>query len=208
MSSVRRTMRGLIATMAAGGLATTLVLGTGVSAAAPRARAATHAQASWRGFRWFEPSRAPAGWVSSTLPSGGDALFHPASLRSVLHDSRSIAFGRTDAKGRVLVYLNATPEQGGERLATWPAFRLQHNREESKDVHEDAQATGLPFVGGTGSCVIDEYVSRFHANPYREIACFVQGSTSSSVVVAAALRSRWNSAFPLLALAIKSYQVR
>ena len=48
-------------------------------------------------------------------------------------------------------------------------------------MHEVAEASGLPFHGGTGSCVIDEYVTALAGHHYREIACFVQGRTAASV---------------------------
>jgi hypothetical protein len=66
----------------------------------------------------------------------------------------------------------------------------------------------LQFVGAKGSCVIDDYFSRVHVHHYREIACFVQGRTEASVVVAAALESDWTRAAPLLERAISAYRAR
>jgi hypothetical protein len=190
-----------------GGIAALLSVGATVGLASPRPGAPSWTAALPRGFRWFEPGPAPANWRRATLPSGGAILSYPASLSAVRGDSASISVGRTDRSGRVLVYLNATPKQAAERLATWPAFRLAHNRDESKDVHEDARAFGLAFIGGTGSCVMDDYVTRVKDRSYREIACFVEGSATSSVVVAAALRSQWKHNARLLERAVESYQV-
>jgi hypothetical protein len=43
---------------------------------------------------------------------------------------------------------------------------------------------------------------------YREVACFVQGQTTASVIVAAALVSEWPRYAPQLIRAIESWQVR
>ena len=83
---------------------------------------------------------------------------------------------------------------------------MAHNRGEDKTVQEDAHAVGLPFFGGVGSCVIDHYITKFHANHYREIACFVQGRTTASVIVAAALESDWPQAAPVLERAVSVYR--
>jgi hypothetical protein len=185
-----------------------LAFGPAVGAASPSSGAPSRIHALPSGFRWFEPAQAPAGWKRSALPSGGAVLSYPASLARVRGDSTSISVGRTDTSGRVLVYLNVTPKQAAERLATWPTFRIQHNRLESKDVHEDARAFGLAFIGASGSCVMDDYVTRgAKSNDYREIACFVRGSATSSVIVAAALRSQWQRSARLLERAVESFQV-
>jgi hypothetical protein len=88
-------------------------------------------------------------------------------------------------------YLNLTPRQGTEMLANWPSFRIQHLREEesSKDVRLIASAHGLGFRSGRGSCVIDSY--RTSRARYREIACLVAGTHTSSVLVGAAPSKTW-----------------
>jgi hypothetical protein len=87
-------------------------------------------------------------------------------------------------------YLNATPRQGRETLANWPSFRIQHLREdETTDVRLIASAHGLRFRSGRGSCVIDSY--RTSRTRYREIACLVAGSRTSSVLVGAAPSKTW-----------------
>jgi hypothetical protein len=158
-------------------------------------------------FRWFVARPAPKVWKRLSLPSGGAVLSYPPLLVRTHSDSGSISVSEKDPNGRILLYLNATPKQSNERLTTWPTFRLRHNRDESDSVREDAHAFGLPFIGGKGSCVIDDYYSRVKVNHYREIACFVQGHTTASVIVAAALQSHWGQAAALLERAVSAYRV-
>jgi hypothetical protein len=66
----------------------------------------------------------------------------------------------------------------------------------------------VTFRGSTGSCVINQYVTRTGARHYQEIACLVQGRTSASVIVAAAPAAAWTRASPLLLRAVAAYQVR
>lgn len=159
-------------------------------------------------FRWLVPAPAPSGWKHAGLPSGGAVLWYPPSLSVIKGDRTSVSVATRDKSGRVLVYLNSTPQQGSENLGNWPQFRIAHNRGESTQVHRDAAAVGLGFLGAVGSCVIDHYITRHHANHYREIACFVQGNTAASVVVGAALQSEWTRAAPLLERAISAYRAR
>lgn len=197
--AVSRRRVAIVATFAA--FASAAGLGTSAQASASEPRKASP------GFGWFEPSRAPAGWKHVRLLSGGAVLSYPASLGRIHSDAASVSFGTHDRSGRILVYLNVTPKQGNESLANWPAFRIRHNRGESDAVHEDGHAVGLWFIGGKGSCVIDHYETRVKVNSYREIACFVRGRTTASVIVATALRSRWARAATLLERAVESYRV-
>ena len=113
-----------------------------------------------------------------------------------------------DKSGIYLAYLNVTPKQGAERLDTWPSFRAEHLREESAlSVHEDAHALSLSFRGGTGSCVIEDYVTRAKNHHDHEIACFVQGSRSASVLVAAAPSYAWGKYAAQLERAISAFRV-
>ncbi len=135
-------------------------------------------------------------------------LSYPPSLRSIPGDRGTVSVAEKDRAGRILVYLNATPTQGDERLASWPEFRIaRHHAESEHSIHEDARAVHLVFRGGTGSCVIDDYVTRVKANHYREIACLVQGRTAVSVIVAAALASDWARSAALLERAVAAYRV-
>lgn len=182
-------------------IAVSVVFGASLTARVSSASTATPAK-----FRWLVPAPAPSGWKHRRLSAGDATLAYPSSLALIHSDRGSVSVQRTDSSGRVLVYLNATPKQGAETLTNWPAFRMAHNRAEDKTVQEDARAVGLPFYGGVGSCVIDHYITKFHANHYREIACFVQGRTAASVIVAAALESEWPRAVTLLERAVSAYR--
>src|SRR5436190_1174388 len=87
-----------------------------------------------------------------------------------------------------------------------PAFPPLHPAAAS--AHQVAAAAGVKFRGGTGSCLIDDYVTRIGAHHYQEIACLVQGRTSASVIVAAAPAAMWAQARPLLLRAVASYLIR
>jgi hypothetical protein len=56
--------------------------------------------------------------------------------------------------------------------------------------------------------VVDDYISRAHANHYREIACLVRGARATSVVVAATPAADWARYSGLLKQAVDSYAVR
>lgn len=141
------------------------------------------------------------------MPTGGALLSYPPTLAPIHSDSASFSAARRGPGGRVLVYLNITPKQGNETLSNWVAFRIAHNRGESQAVHLDGQAAGLRFLDARGTCVLDDYRSRVKVNHYREIACFVQGRTTSSVIVAAALQSQWAQSQPLLERAVEAFVV-
>jgi hypothetical protein len=159
------------------------------------------------GFGWFRAAAAPAGWQQARLPDGGAVLSFPASLRPMPGDAGTVTRGLARA-GAVLVYLNATPRQGDERLRGWATFRLDHLRnDDARSATADHAATGLAFHGGTGSCVIDDYVTRVRAHHYREIACYVQGTHAASVLIAAAPAAAWARYAGLLERAVDSYAV-
>jgi hypothetical protein len=157
-------------------------------------------------FHWFTATPAPSSWERRALSSGGGILSSPATFVNG-NDRDGISRQREDRHGTILVYLNVTPKQGPESLRNWPSYRLGLVRGESKDVHEDGHAFGLHFRGGTGSCVLDDYRTSVKNHHYREIACFVRGRTSSSVLVAAALQSQWTRAVPTLERAVDAYRV-
>jgi hypothetical protein len=158
-------------------------------------------------FGWFTAARAPAGWRHLALPSGEGVLWFPPSLHVIRHDALSLSVAKRDPDGNYLAYLNATPEEG-EQLATWPSFRVKRLRSGTAiSAREEGRALDLPFLGGRGSCVIDVYVTRVKHNHYREIACFVRGGSSGSVLVAAAPVSQWNRYEPVLRRAVAAYRV-
>ena len=136
-------------------------------------------------------------------------LWYPPSMRSVTADRGAASAVRLSRTGAYLLYLNATPRQGDERTANWPAFRLSHLLDDdARSVRELAAAAGVRFRGGTGSCVLDSYVTKVGAHHYTELACLVQGSRASSVVVATAPAANWSQAASLLERAIAAYRVR
>jgi hypothetical protein len=147
------------------------------------------------GFSWARPAdRRPAGWGSATTASGSATLFHPAAWKPITGDSGTVSVAQRDRHGLYRAYLNVTPRQGTERLGGWAGFRIARNRQEGdRGVSEVAAAENLRFTGARGSCVIDDYLSRVGANPYRELACIVAGHRYTDVFVGAALRPDWNT---------------
>jgi len=160
-------------------------------------------------FRWLVPAAAPSGWKRLSPPAGGAVLWYPPTLVRIKSDTASVSVAQKDRSGRIVVYLNATPKEGNqEQVGTWPTFRMQHDRGEDNRVRLHAQAIALRFLAGAkGSCVIDDYYTRVIVHHYEEIACFVQGRTSASVIVAAALQSDWARAASLLERAVSAFRV-
>jgi hypothetical protein len=161
------------------------------------------------GFPALHPAAAPTGWPHAALPNGTAVLSYPPSLRRLAGDTDAVSVARLGPGGAFQLYLNATPRQGSERLQGWAAFRLRLLRsDDAASARQDAAAEGVRFRGGTGSCVIDDYVTRIGGHHYEEVACLVQGRTSASVIVAAAPAARWARARPLLFRAVAAYLVR
>jgi hypothetical protein len=134
-------------------------------------------------------------------------LSYPPSLHAAQSDSDAVAVSRKNAGGTTLVYLNATERQGNEQLSTWPTARIAVLlRESASSAHEDGAAYGLRFLGGKGTCVLDDYLTHIKAHHYREIACYVVGAKGGSVVVATALDSLWAQNRLLLERAIETYR--
>ncbi len=173
-----------VAVIAAGALAASVaVASAGPGQPGRRDRAAGNAAGS------RPPGRVTLGW----FPVRGD--------QGTL--SRALAWS-----GSIMVYLNVTPRQGDETLRDWAEFRVDHLREEdARSARPDGSASGLAFRGGTGPCVIDDYVTRVRANHYREIACLVRGARAASVLVAAAPAAGWARCAGLLERAVSSYAV-
>jgi hypothetical protein len=158
------------------------------------------------GFHWFAAASPPAGWSHRAAPSDAGILSYPSTFVAG-KDRDGVSRERLDRHGTVLVYLDATPKEGTERLRDWPSYRLGIVRRESDDVHEDGQALGLSFRGGTGSCVLDDYRTRVENHRYREIACLVQGRRHTSDLIATALESAWARAAKTLERAVDAYRV-
>jgi hypothetical protein len=136
-------------------------------------------------------------------------LSYPPGLRPFAGDKDAVSAAKTGPGGTFQLYLNATPRQGSEWLAHWAAFRLHLLRsDDAASAQQVAAAQGIKFRGGTGSCVMDRYVTRIGGHHFQEVACLVQGRTSASVIVAAAPAARWVTARPLLLRAVAAYLVR
>ena len=162
-----------------------------------------------RAFPSLVPAAAPGSWPRLTLPNGTAVLSYPPSLRRIAGDTDAVSADQVSTGGTVQLYLNATPRQGAERLRGWAAFRLRLLRsDDAASAHEVAAAEGVRFGGGTGSCIIDTYVTRIGGHHYEEIACLVQGQASASVIVAAAPAAMWAQERPLLLRAVAAYLVR
>jgi hypothetical protein len=162
-----------------------------------------------RAFPPLHPVAAPAGWPHLTLPNGAAVLSYPPSLHRIAGDTDAVSAGRLSPGRAFQLYLNATPRQGTERLQDWAASRVKLLRsDDAAWAHQDATAQDVQFRGGTGSCVIDDYLTRIGAHHYEEIACLVQGRTNASVIVAAAPAAAWAQARPLLFRAVAAYVVR
>jgi len=162
-----------------------------------------------RAFPSLHPVGAPAGWTRTALPDGTAVLSYPPALHPVTGDKGTVSAAQVGPGGTFQLYLNATPRQGAETLAHWAAFRLRFLRADSAaNAHLDAAAQRVRFRGGTGSCVIDDYITRLGAHHFQEIACLVQGRHSGSVIVAAAPAATWARARSLLLRTVAAYQVR
>jgi hypothetical protein len=136
-------------------------------------------------------------------------LSYPPSLRPIAGDTDAVSAARLGPGGGFQLYLNATPRQGAERLQDWAAFRLRLLRsDDAVSAHQISAAQGVTFRGGTGSCLIDGYVTRIGGHHHDEIACLVQGQTSASVIIAAAAAAEWAQTRPLLLRAVAAYLVR
>jgi hypothetical protein len=174
--------------------------GAGQSSARPRGPA---------GFAWFGARPTPDGWQDVSLPNGTAVLAYPRSMHALMSDRGTVSEGLTAKSGTLLVYLNVTPKQGNETLRDWPGFRVGHLLDDdATGARITGHATGLAFRGGLGSCVLDAYTTKVHANHYREIACFIQGSRGASVLVAATPAADWGTYAGLLEEAVNAYAVR
>jgi hypothetical protein len=160
-------------------------------------------------FRWFHRAAPPAGWHHLTPHLGGSVLWYPPALQPISGDPTSVSAAVQNHAGTVLAYLNGGPPSGSEQMSNWASFRIAHLRDElDTSVHEDAVGSRLSFRDATGSCVVDDYVTHVKAHHYVEIACFVRGSHTSGVIVAAALASSWNAYASQIERAVESWQVR
>jgi hypothetical protein len=161
-----------------------------------------HAPSAWA---WLQPDQAPAGWSAARLSSGGARMPYPRSWRRIATDPGTISAAKVDRNGLIVGYLNATPRQADESLTSWTTFRPHHNAQEG-DRHVRLLATGrdLPFTSGRASCVLDTY--RTSRVRYREIACLVQGTRRSTVIVAAGTTAAWPRERTQLERAVRAFR--
>lgn len=177
-----------------------IALARGAGSQGPSSRAARPSA-----FRWVRPSPLPAGWSAQRLPGWPARLPAPAGWRPVPGDPGTRTVILRGRAGRIAGYLNATPQQGAETPRNWRRFRVEHNRdEEEREVTLDSSAAGLPFRGGSGSCVLDSYRTT-SGSRYRELACIVAGRRATTVIVGAAPPSRWAEQAPTIRRAIDSF---
>lgn len=197
-----------VALAAAAGLAVALLAAACSQATRSGPDTATaRSGAAGTGFGWLRARPAPAGWARAALPGQAAVLWYPRWLVRQQGDAGTVTEGLVSPAGAVQVYLNVTPRQGGETLATWDRFRLDHLREDGDTgVRLDARSAGLAFRGGRGRCVIDDYTTRVHSNHYREIACFVQAGGKGSVLVAATRAAGWGTYGSVLEKVVSAYQ--
>ena len=183
-------------------VAATITAILGVWDGVARASAPVNGQAP--AFRWLQPVHPLRGWKVARLPSGAATFAYPRSWRTIRTDPGTVSVALIGRGHLIRGYLNATPRQGSETLANWPSFRIEHLRDEEspKDVRLIAAAHGLRFRSGTGSCVIDSY--RTSRTRYREIACLVAGTRTSSVIVGAAPGKTWGQQVETIERAIAS----
>jgi hypothetical protein len=135
-------------------------------------------------------------------------LSYPPDFRKARSDPGAFSAALL-THGTYAAYLNATPRQGGEQLHGWARFRVGHLLEDDAgSVHESASVEMRPFLGGRGSCVIDDYVTRVASHHFHEIACLVRGARHESVVIAAVSSSAWGRLGPTVERAVAAYAVR
>ena len=169
-------------------VAASIAASLGVWGAAADGRPSVNAQAP--AFRWLQPQRPPHDWKLARLPSGNATFAYPRTWRPIRTDPGTASVALLGHGRSIRGYLNLTPRQGTETLANWPSFRIEHQSDEgATDVRRIASAHGLTFRTGHGTCVIDSY--RTSRARYREIACLVAGTRTSSVIVGAAPSKTW-----------------
>jgi hypothetical protein len=175
-------------------------IGDRLAATAPLAWARRRfpAQVAW-GRRRLDP-RSPRGfWLTFTVAAGALAAWAFGGLTQdvIRHDDTALA----DPHVTAWVITHRTGWLTSTlSVLTWLGSTAV--------IIPAGLAIGLYFRGGTGSCLIDDYVTRIGAHHYQEIACLVQGRTSASVIVAAAPAAMWAQARPLLLRAVAAYLIR
>jgi hypothetical protein len=192
--------------MAASGCGTTGTAGphrSSPSRPVAQARSLATSAAASTGFAWLRAEPTPPGWRIARIASGA-VLRYPPRWRRVAGDSATATAVLQDAEHSFVGYLNLTPRQGGENLSTWAAFRTRHDTlEGDRRVTRLAAVTAVPFRHGHGSCVRDAYTTST-GNRFIELACLIQGSRATSVIVGAAPPEMWARISPTIERAISA----
>jgi hypothetical protein len=176
------------------------LVAAGLAVSLGAGRDSSHGGAS-EAFAWLRPAPPPRGW--NVVRSTAGTLAYPPGWTPIKTDPGTASVALLGRAGAIDAFLNATPRQGSETLANWSHFRPAHNKGEgNEDVRLIASSTNLNFRSGTGSCVIDDYTTS--KARYREIACLVDGPTSSVVIVAAAPTALWDRQAVTLERAVSS----
>lgn len=201
-------MKGGITIAARLGAAALCVLGLGALTGSAGAKPPSSPPGIPAAFSWFVPTAAPPTWRSFTAVQGTVVVTDPPKLKPLGGTGGSLSFAARGKKGAYYAFLNVTPQAGAENIATWAAFRLAELRRSAVSIRQEAAATNLPFSGGTGACVIDDYTTKVGANPFHEIACFVEGPHTGSVIVVATPPKSWPSYAVPLERVISDYRVQ
>src|SRR5579862_4249222 len=136
------------------------VLASVTAAAAAAAAFALSGGSPARAFPALAPAAAPAGWPHLTLPDGTAVLSYPPSPRPASSDADAVCAAQVSPRGAFELYLNATRRQGDEQLRGWAAFRRRLlTADDAASARQLAAAQHVRFRGGTGSCVIDTYIT-------------------------------------------------
>ncbi len=202
MATSKVTLRATAAVAAVSGLLAIGLLAAGARPARTHATARASNRAAAPGAAvaaWPRPARPPAGWSRVTTLSTDATLFYPRGWSAVAGDHGTVTRTLRNSAGQYLGYLNVTPRQGAEPLHGWAAFRTRHNADEGDtQVRTIAASSAVRFRWAHGSCVVDDYLSRVGANPYRELACLVIGDRHADVFVGATAQASWSTLGPII----------
>jgi hypothetical protein len=134
----------------------------------------------------------------------GATMAYPPGWEPTKTDAGTASKVLADGRGRLVGYLNLSPQVPQETLRTWPQFRVDHNREEDDwHVGELGAGRGLHFASGRGACVRDRYTTKTAAR-YTEIACLVVSRHTGVVAIGAAPTGAWPQMAPQLERALAS----
>jgi hypothetical protein len=149
-------------------------------------------------------SRVPRSWHWIAVPHSPAVMAYPPGWKAIRGDEGTVSAALV-SRGRIVGYLNATPEGGGETLANWLRFRPAHNREEGNTaVTPIAGSRGMHLRSGPGSCEVDDYTTASGAR-YRELACIVAGDRGTTVIVGTAPPADWARMAPVLRKAVSAF---